>query len=92
MEKVKFINFPSNEPWANGTYADGYRFEAKLFDEGSIYGIDKGRVSKLAICAPNGKWIVNYDRGWDVRPETEEHERVFKDILEFLENAPKRFS
>lgn len=92
MEKVKFTNFPSNENWTNGTHAGGYRFEAKLFDEGSIYGINKGRVSKLAIRDAAGRWIVNYERGWDIRPETEEHERVFQEILEFLENAPKRFS
>ena len=43
----------------------------KHFDEPSEeYGIDGGRISKLAIKV-NGRYTANYDRGWDMEPEDE---------------------
>lgn len=44
------------------------RFWVKSYDEGSEYGIDEGRISKLTIKI-NGETVVNYDRGWDVYPD-----------------------
>lgn len=43
---------------------------AKVYDEGSQYGIEGGRISKLTLKA-NGKIIYNYDRGEDVPPQNE---------------------
>ena len=48
---------------------DGFYWQAKVFNEGSPFGIDGGRVSKLAIC-DGGNWdaarqVYNYDRGLD---------------------------
>lgn len=40
----------------------------KTYDEGSDYGINGGRISKLSIKI-NGEWVVNYDRGWDIEPD-----------------------
>lgn len=40
----------------------------KCFDEGSVYGIDEGRISKLMIKI-DGQTVVNYDRGWDIEPD-----------------------
>ena len=37
----------------------------KAYDEGSDYGINGGRISKLSIKI-DGEWVVNYDRGWDI--------------------------
>ncbi len=43
-------------------------FWAKVYDEGSIYGIDEGRISKLKITI-DGRTVVSYDRGWDIEPD-----------------------
>lgn len=40
----------------------------KYFEEGSDFGIDGGRISKLCIQI-NGKVTCCYDRGWDEQPE-----------------------
>ena len=39
----------------------------KAFEEGSKWGINGGKISKLSIKI-DGEWVVNYDRGWDVKP------------------------
>lgn len=90
--KIEFLKFENRDNWVNGCVNDGeFYFESKLFDEGSIFGIDDGRVSKLNISIGNSfSWnncIVNYDRGWDVEP-TKEYIEVYEAVLEFLENAP----
>ena len=40
----------------------------KAYDEGSDYGINGGRISKLSIKI-DGEWVVNYDRGWNIEPD-----------------------
>lgn len=42
----------------------------KQYEFPSDYGIDEGRISKLTI-SMNGVNVVNYDRGWSLKPETE---------------------
>ena len=61
--------------WAHGAVTVGHReyhYEVKHFDEGSQFGIDNGRVSKLRIIRvlPNRKVkeVCAYDRGWYVLP------------------------
>ena len=49
---------------------EGYRFEAKVFDAGSEFGIDYGRISKLTVLK-DGHHVANYQRGWDIRPGAE---------------------
>lgn len=39
----------------------------KAFEEGSEWGINGGKISKLSIKI-DGEWVTNYDRGWDVKP------------------------
>ena len=41
---------------------------AKVYDEGSAYGINEGRISKLMIKI-DGKTTLSYDRGWDIEPD-----------------------
>ena len=56
--------------WREGAlrvYDESYHYWAKVYDTGSQYGIDGGRVSKLTI-KRNGEIVANYDRGWDVAP------------------------
>lgn len=51
----------------------GYRYWVKHFDEGSQFGIDGGRISKLMI-KRDGEIACNYDRGWDIKPVDEDTE------------------
>lgn len=56
--------------WREGSIKVGnsiIRYWIKCFKEGSQYGIDKGRISKLML-KRNGEIIANYDRGWDIMP------------------------
>ena len=39
----------------------------KAFEEGSEWGINGGKISKLSI-KMDGEWVANYDRGWNVKP------------------------
>lgn len=39
----------------------------KVYEGGSQYGIDQGRISKLTL-KRDDKIIANFDRGWDVEP------------------------
>lgn len=45
-------------------------FCAKVFAEGSSFGIDGGRISKLEIRLGN-EILCSYDRGWDIEPSEE---------------------
>jgi hypothetical protein len=98
--KVEFTKFDKTSNWVYGTVNSGeYGFEAKLFDEGSEYGINNGRVSKLSIWNEKNRQeeqdflkasIVNYDRGWDIKPK-KGYKEIFDAVMQLLENSPKRF-
>lgn len=64
-----------------------YEFCAKVFDEGSEYGINGGRVSKLGV---KGRMmpIINYDRGWDLKPE-DYYKPIYKALMKVLKALPK---
>lgn len=100
--KISFTEFTNQTNWVTGiiyTKTNTFIFEAKLFDVGSEFGIDCGRVSKLQVWDKKireeenlGKaTIFNYDRGWDIKPKKENKE-IFTELLSFLEKAPKRFT
>jgi len=63
--------------WKEGTIGvpnkDGkytvVHYWAKIFDEGSVYGIKEGRISKLML-KQKGEIVYNYDRGLDIPPQT----------------------
>lgn len=57
-----------------------YKYCIKSFDVGSVWGIKNGKISKLGIIY-NGKTIVNYDRGWDIKPAGKEVKRIYKALL-----------
>lgn len=60
--------------WKEGTIGINgkvARFWVKHYEEGSVFGIDNGRISKLMVKI-DGEIVLNYDRGWDVDPTTEE--------------------
>ena len=56
--------------WKEGTLEMGksvFRYCIKVYGEGSDYGIDEGKISKLML-KRNGTIMCNYDRGWDIKP------------------------
>ena len=73
--------------WSEGTIScpstgGKYKYWVKHFEEGSQYGIDGGKVSKLTIRKfGETKDICNYERGWDVEP-TEEVIAVYEVLLQ----------
>ena len=54
-----------------------FKFSVKHFDEGSQYGIENGRISKLML-KRNGDIVCNYDRGWDVHPVDDDTETALE--------------
>lgn len=64
--------------WSEGTIGspngDGTNtichYWVKHYEEGSKFGIEGGRISKLTIKA-EGRITCNYDRGWDIEPADE---------------------
>ena len=75
------------ERWnGSGGVCTVYEYQVKHYDEGSRFGINGGRVSKLWIAARGGvigrKVVVSYDRGWDIKPEDgSEAYEVMQDLL-----------
>ena len=67
--------------WRYGYTENGAEYCAKVYDEGSRYGIGGGRISKLQLKDENGKTVVNYDRGWDIKPKTIQEEAAVETIL-----------
>lgn len=53
----------------------------KAYEEGSDFGIDGGRISKLYLTI-GGETVADYDRGWNVEPdETDEMVMIAMAIL-----------
>ena len=81
-------NLYKNGNWVSGfidTASERYQYAAKVYAEKSEdYGINGGNVSKLEIRI-DGIVVVNYDRGWDVEPSTEEAQGVVALILKKYE-------
>ena len=74
--------------WIEGTI-NGARFHAKVYGEGSEFGINEGRVSKLWVRDEGKKQtILNYERGWDVRPKLAAERRLLEALLAYLEALP----
>ncbi len=65
----------------NGSH---FHYWMKQYPEGSEFGIDGGRISKLMI-KRDGEIVCNFDRGWDVKP-TDPDAQLALDILLHTEN------
>jgi hypothetical protein len=87
--EAKFTKFDATSQWVEGLVGE-IKFAAKIYDEPSIFGINKGRVSKLSLRSKDGI-LVNYDRGWDKRPH-EEIKPYYKAVMKLLKESPKRFT
>ena len=92
------INFnvdKENDLWINGSAKVNdkeYIINAKVFLEGSEFGIDDGPISKLFIVDKSAnETIVNYDRGWDIKPDKSFepiYNEIIKKLVEFRNNNP----
>jgi len=92
MSNYRIRAKPKNSEWLGGTINE-FRFEAKVYDVGSIHGIDNGRVSKLAVWNPANqptRYIISYDRGWDAEPADDVRCKLLQALLEFLDAFPIR--
>jgi hypothetical protein len=76
---------------------EGHWVQAKVYDEPSSYGINNGRVSKLAISKTMkrnagqdffGQMCYNYDRGLDF---DETADGLLDKVVAELETLPKLF-
>ncbi|NLB82292.1 MAG: hypothetical protein GX800_11950 [Clostridiaceae bacterium] len=69
--------------WTKGTITVGkttFKYWVKHYSEGSQYGIDEGRISKLTI-KQGDITVYNYDRGLDIAPSSKEATEAYKAIL-----------
>ena len=69
--------------WREGALRIGttiYHYWMKQYDEGSEYGIEGGRISKLTIKRGTEE-VANYDRGWDIKPQDPEAQLALEIIL-----------
>jgi hypothetical protein len=73
---------PAQDFWLSGhvTKAPAYTFHAKVYDAGSEFGIDNGRISKLTVFH-NGNAVMHYDRGWDQKPGSWKDKKALRDIV-----------
>jgi hypothetical protein len=69
--------------WVIGTIA-GHRFNALVFHEHAEspdYELNTSRISKLWVQRlADGKTVVNFDRGWDIRPT----DATAAEVMDFL--------
>ena len=84
--KTKITEKTRRENWVGGTVklANGrtFRYNLLTFDEPSDFGIDGGRISKLWVAtAARLTMVVNFDRGWDMKPQTSDHKAVYAALL-----------
>ena len=69
--------------WKEGSIKIGnsiFHYWMKQYDEGSEWGIDGGRISKLML-KRDGEIVVNYDRGWDIKPSDADTQLVMEILL-----------
>jgi hypothetical protein len=94
--KARIMNPPRDigGGWMEG-FIGKYTFQAKVYDEPSTFGINDGRVSKLMVWDEVVRQkesniftasIINYDRGWDIEPKTDEAKGILETILKLWPN------
>jgi hypothetical protein len=73
---------PVSDFWLKGAVNryPGYTFQAKVYDFGSVFGIEQGRISKLQVWRDD-RSVMHYDRGWDEKPARRRDRKVLREIL-----------
>lgn len=83
MYRVRILE-RNRDLWYDGVITGSnkgvYTFRAKVYETGSVYGIDDGRISKLEIRDPNNVTIVDYERTWVKEPKSEEGIKVLQSL------------
>jgi hypothetical protein len=78
---------PMGRCWASGVVLD-YAFNALVFPDHATlpsYELGNSRISKLEIYRRDVNLrVVNFDRGWDIRPDSEELERAVQIVCKRL--------
>ena len=78
--------------WKHGEY-NGFSWCIKVFDEGSRFGINNGKISKLWIQRKQNKEeVANYDRGWDIKPFDDDGNFYSKDVKNVYEYLIKTYN
>jgi hypothetical protein len=84
--------------WLSGV-VDRYEFSALIMKIPAKSAIDKGKISKLSIWDPVilqntnnfiGSCIVNYDRGWDIKP-SKLAEPYYNKVKALLDKSAEKF-
>lgn len=95
IEEYSLRNDRENPVWIVGSVVCNgkqYSISGKVYLESSKFGIDNGPISKLWIKdMEKSKVIVNYDRGWDVKPTDENkdlYEAIMKLLVDYREKNP----
>ena len=93
---MKILEPHSDTGWITAI-VDGRWVQAKVYDEGSCFGINGGRVSKLSIGKsetrdPNANFFdqmaYHYDRGLDFHHKRQLSKKVLDSIVSKLEALP----
>lgn len=69
--------------WKEGSlkiYSSIFHYWIKVYETGSQWGIDGGKVSKMTL-KRDGKIVANYDRGWDIEPNDPDTELAVEILL-----------
>lgn len=69
--------------WKQGSlkiHGDIYKYYAKVYESGSQFGIDGGKISKLQIIRED-MTVYSYDRGLDIPPADEGAQLALEIIL-----------
>ena len=89
MESTEVFYKNNDANWVSGYIRLGsyaFDFEAKVYEEGSCFGINEGRVSKLFVNERNENvCLISYDRGWDLKPQDGLSEVLLSIILREFE-------
>ena len=88
MAEAEIIVKKIRDGWTSGIVryrGKDFRFQIKNYPEPSMFGINKGCISKLSISKmmPSGekRYVASYDRGWLMKPTAEEDKKVYRAIL-----------
>lgn len=78
--------------WKHGEL-NGFKWCIKVYGDGSEFGIDNGRISKLWIQRKsNGEPVVNYDRGWDIKSFDVDGKFFDNDVKEVYEELIAKYN
>lgn len=83
--KITQVRFLGNS-WLAGKIGN-LNFQAKVYKEDSRFGIKGGNVSKLTVWPECGPIMINYDRGWDIKPKNAEEEKTVDTILAYCRHV-----